>query len=141
MQTDLNYYETFIQIAPDCPVKSGIVPAAKAGKKTVPVLEYAFISSQPYGYTQEELLFAVHVERSTISASEVAARHGELWTEFFSKAHACLRASSLAKRYGWGIHFDKDGKVAAYPVESTEYQHFAADSNLQQLVAMRNKRA
>jgi len=30
--TPMNYFDTFIQIAPDCPVQVAVVPAAKGGK-------------------------------------------------------------------------------------------------------------
>ncbi len=141
MNSDHNYYETFIQVAPDCPVSAAVVPAQRGANKTVPVLEYELLTSNPYGYTQEEVLFTVYAERLGLSADELASRRGELWAEFFSKSRACLRASSLPKRYGWGVHFDSEGKIALYPMESDEYQRLAGDGALTQLLAMRSKRA
>ena len=47
----------------------------------------------------------------------------------------------MAKRYGWGIHFDKEGKIAAYPAGSTEYAKLATHPELDQVLAMRSKRA
>lgn len=63
----MNYYETFIQVAPDCPVQAAVIPRAKGQNKSVPVLEYELLSAQPYFYTQEEVLFAVHVQRAGIA--------------------------------------------------------------------------
>ncbi|MBX3053065.1 MAG: hypothetical protein KF753_16400 [Caldilineaceae bacterium] len=139
--SDMNYYETFIRVAPDCPVNAGSVPAPRGANKTVPVLEYELLSGNPYGYTQEELLFTVYAERLGLPADKLTAHRGELWAAFFSKSRACLRASSLPKRYGWGLHFDREGKIALYPVESAEYQRLADDESLTQLLAMRSKRA
>jgi hypothetical protein len=138
----MSYYETFIQVAPDCPVSSVVVPVAKGAVKSVPVLEHELLSEAPYKYTQEELLFEVHIRRSGISARELKARREEIWSELFAKPHACLRASALAKKYGWGFHFDKAGKVALVALGSADYQKFSAGKDgLKVLVAMRSKRA
>ncbi|MGI8567884.1 MAG: DUF6157 family protein [Methylocella sp.] len=69
-----------------------------------------FRDAQPYFYTQEELQFAAHLRHNGISASRLKPRRNELWAEFFSKPHACLRASSLPKNCGLGVHFDAEGK-------------------------------
>jgi hypothetical protein len=53
--------DTFIQVAEDCPVRTGVVPTARGEAKTVAVLQYELLSQHPYGYTHEDLLFAVHV--------------------------------------------------------------------------------
>ena len=52
-----------------------------------------------------------------------------------------MRASPLAKRYGWGIHADNDGRIAIYPLESERYRKLASDPKIKQLRAMRSKRA
>jgi len=31
-----------------------------------------------------------------------------------SKPHPCLRASMLPKRYGWGVHYDGNGRITLY---------------------------
>ncbi len=136
------YTNTFIQVAPDSPAISAIVPEVKGESKTVAVLEHELLSHHPYTFTNEELIFEVHVRRLGLSESDVKARHQELWDELFSKSHACMRASSLTKRYGWGVHYDERGKMALYPLGSEEYGRFARDTDgLKLLVAMRSKRA
>lgn len=138
----MSYHETFIQVAPDCPVTSAIVPVAKGAIKSVPVLEYELLSEAPYKYTQEELFFEVHVRRKAIPAREAEARREELWSELFGKPYACLRASALPKKYGWGFHFNKAGQVALVAMESDEYKTFAgARGGVKVLTAMRSKRA
>jgi hypothetical protein len=114
----MNYVETFIQVAPDCPAGAAKIPASKGSGKSVAVLEYELLSQAPYGYTQEELLFAVHVQRSGLSEAEVTANRESLWAAFFARPRACLRASALAKTYGWGFHFDRDGRIGLVAVES-----------------------
>ncbi|MHB1927763.1 MAG: DUF6157 family protein [Leptospirillum sp.] len=98
------------------------------------------LSSDPYVYTQEELLFLVHVRRQRIPHSVLESKYEELWDDFFSRPRACLRPSPLPIKYGWGIHFDSDGKIALVPMESEEYRCLEADKSLTQLVAMRNRR-
>lgn len=136
---NINYYETFIQVAPDCPIETAIKPEPRAGKKTLAVIEHELLS-QPYVYTQEEVLFETHARHKEIPASELKANRRQLWEEFFAKPRACLRSSALPKRYGWGIHFDAEGKAAIYPVESEEYRRLAQDKRVKQLLAMRSKR-
>jgi Family of unknown function (DUF6157) len=116
----MNYFETFIQVALDCPAKAAVVPATRGEKKSIAVLEFDLLSGKPYFYTQEELQFDVHLRHEGISVSEPNSRHNEHWAEFFSKPHACLRASSLPKKYGWGVHFGAEGKIGIYAVECKE---------------------
>lgn len=119
MDSDFNYYEAFIQVAPDSPVSTAVVPVRKGANKSVPLLEYEFLTANPYFYTQEDLIFAVYVQRLAIPPGELESRREALWAEFFSKSHACLRASSLPKRYGWGVHFDKEGKLRSTQWKAT----------------------
>nr|WP_281349931.1 DUF6157 family protein [Paenibacillus tengchongensis] len=60
----------------------------------------------------------------------------------FAKKHPCLRASMLPKRYGWGVHFNGEGRIALYAMESPEYDHYAAggEPGVKLLDAMRSKR-
>ena len=141
-QTDRNYYDTFITAAADCPVECGVVPPDKKGGKTKPGIEFELASKQPYRYTQEELQFEVHARHKGIPAEELAARGEELKAEFHRKPQPCLRASMLPKRYGWGIHFDAQGKLALIPMESAEYRRFVDGQagQVKLLPAMRNSR-
>jgi hypothetical protein len=134
---DMNYYNTFIQVAEDCPASVAIIPKGKGESKTIPVIQYEMISNHPYQYTQEEVLFEVFAERNQISEQERATAR----EKFFSKGQPCLRTSSLGKRYGWGIHHNAQGKVAIYAVESEEYAKLMNDKGITQVKAMRSKRA
>ncbi|MCB0076871.1 MAG: hypothetical protein KDD73_05555 [Anaerolineales bacterium] len=135
----MNYYNTFIRVAADCPAAVGTEPPERAGKPTMALIQYRLIDAQPYTLTQEELLWQSHVAHKGLSgeAASPAARD-----RFFSKPMACMRASALGKRYGWGLHFDDEGHVALHGVESAAYQRLATTDNegLSVVDAMRNQR-
>lgn len=136
----MNYVSTFIAVAADSKAQAGTVPPVREGKKTIAQLEYELIAAQPYQLTQEEVQFSVHVQRVGLSAREVKAKRSALWREFFSKPMACMRTSPLSKSYGWGLHFNVEGKVALVGVETQEYKRLVKDSTLKHTAAMRSKR-
>ncbi|KAB8184440.1 DUF6157 family protein [Microbispora catharanthi] len=151
MAEDLNYYSTLIAVADDCPVTAAEVPGARGGKPTVAVLQYELISGAPYGMTQEDVLFETWLRRQDLPEDLSAERRAELRKEFFSRSQACLRASPLPKRYGWGLLFDRDGRIALCPVESEEYRRLVVgafrgaqageDGGVRVLKAMRSRRS
>ena len=101
----MNYYDTLIEVAEDCPATEGLVPAARGGK-AIPK------RSRPK-------------ERETFSR----------------KGHPHLRVSPLAKRYGWGVHNDGDGKLALVAVDSPRYQRLMKDPRTTKVKAFRSSRA
>lgn len=131
-----NYFDTFIEVAEDTITDAGKIPTTMKDKPTVAELQFEMISSHPYRYTSDEVLFTVYAMRNGISKAE--------WNTarklFFSKGQACFRASPLTKNYGFGVHFDGDGKMALYAMESATYQKFIEDSKIQKVKAMRSKR-
>ncbi|MCM3733323.1 DUF6157 family protein [Fictibacillus nanhaiensis] len=139
---DMNYYETFITVAADCPLFHGEVPIARKSGTTKPLLEYELLSKQPYTFTQEDLLFEVHIRHKAIPSAELEENERRIRDAFFEKPQPCLRASMLPKKYGWGIHFNEHGKIALYGAETAEYKEFIrnSDGELKILPAMRNSR-
>lgn len=137
-----NYYDTFITIAADCPATEGTVPPDKKSGKTKAGIEFQLVSEHPYEYTQEELLYEVHIRHKDIPQEELAAKGTQIRDEFFQKPMACLRASMLPKKFGWGIHFNAEGKMALVPVESELYKQFVEgdQGDIKLLAAMRNSR-
>lgn len=135
-----NPVNQFIEIAPDSPTLHAIVPQPKNGKPSIATIEYELLSGKPYGYTLKELKFATHLKHKQIPPAEANARRQQLWDEFFAKPYACMRASPLTKQYGWGAHYDVNGKIALYAVESEEYRRFVSDKNIKKYFAMRSKR-
>jgi hypothetical protein len=142
MKMNWNYYDTFITVARDCPAERGTVPPDKKNGKSKPGIEFELVADHPYRYTQEELLYEVHIRHKEISPEELAARGTEMRDEFFQKPMPCLRASMLPKKYGWGIHFNAEGKMALVPVESPDYRRFVdGDSgDVKILAAMSNSK-
>ncbi|PPG36194.1 hypothetical protein C5E10_01345 [Pseudoclavibacter sp. RFBG4] len=132
-----NYASTFIQIADDCPVDEAEAPPESAKGPTIASLQHALIVAHPYEYTSDDVLFETYAVRNAVPAEERDAARAA----FFAKDQACLRASPLGKRWGWGIHSDEEGRVALVPLGSDEYEEKAGDESLTQLKAMRSKRA
>jgi hypothetical protein len=131
-----NYYNTFIEMAEDCPISSAEIPPVKGENLSVANLQFDMIMANPYKYTSDEVLFTIYAQRNGIVENLEAER-----AAFFAKGQACLRASPLSKRYAWGTHHDAEGKVALYPAESIEYQQFAESIALKHTKGMRSKRA
>jgi hypothetical protein len=129
-----NYTNAFIVISPDSVAASGIVPGKP---ETIAGMQYALLRDRPYELTSDELLFEVHCLRSGIPAAESA----EARAQFFSRSHACLRASPLVKQYGWGIHHDEASKIALYGVGTADYRRLSQSPDLTIVAGMRNKRA
>ena len=137
----MNYFNTFIAVAADCPVAVATVPTRPAGRrsrKPAHLIQYELLNGHPYRYTQEDVLWQTHVEHKALTAAEATA---QARARFFAKGQPCLRASALAKRYGWGFHFDPAGKVALAGLGSAGYERHQNDPELAQLLAMRNRRA
>lgn len=131
-----NYYNTFIAIADDCPASKGEIPAEKGGQKTAAGQQLEMIGKNPYRYTSDEVLFTLFAQRNDIARDELE----EARQKFFSKGQACLRASALGKRYGWGIHHNAEGKIALYGCNSSEYRDYLNQQELKVVKAMRSKK-
>ncbi|QIM19556.1 hypothetical protein G7066_15000 [Leucobacter coleopterorum] len=132
-----NYISTFIQVAEDCPELDAQEPPLGSKAPSIAELQYQLISEHPYELTSDDVLFEVHAIRKGIPAE----KKREEREAFFAKSQACLRASPLGKRYGWGVHSDAAGRVALVPLGSNEYRALAEDASVKQLRAMRSKRA
>lgn len=103
------------------------------------LLQYELLTEQPYRYNHKELTFEVYLRRAGIEHISPMEKQ-DIWDQLFTKGHPCLRASSLTKRYGFGAHYDADGKIGIYPMESSEYQQFVNDPAIKKIFAMKNKR-
>ena len=131
-----NYYNTFIGVATDCPVLKAEIPPYRGEKKTAAYLQLEIISKNPYRFTSDDVLFQVFAERNDLTEVE----YKEAREHFFSKGQPCLRASPLTKRYGWGIHYNNDGRIAIVGSETNEYQTFITDQSLTIIKAMRSSK-
>ena len=130
---------TFVLIAPDSSAEKAVVPDGKADKLPIHVIQYQLLTHNPYVYTHETLIYETHIRHKQINNPDKRA----IWDNLFQKGQACMRASALPKKYGWGVHYNEEGKIALYAVESAEYKAFANDKsgNLAIVYAMRTQRA
>lgn len=131
-----NYQNAFIEIADDCPLLNGQIPPENGDTRTVANRQFEMVKNNPYKYTSDDVLFAVFADRSDIPENERPAAR----SAFFSKGQPCFRTSPLTKRYGWGVHFNEEGKIALYGRESEEYEKFANDKSLMLVKAMKTSR-
>lgn len=130
-----NYYNTFIEVAEDTKATGGAIPPVK-DKRTVAEMQFQLIDKNPYVFTSDDVLFKVFAERSELRDDEYEAARAH----FFSKGQACFRASPLSKTYGFGIHADKDGRIALVGMETEEYQRFLSDNSVKKVKAMKSAR-
>ncbi|MDO7484823.1 DUF6157 family protein [Peribacillus frigoritolerans] len=132
----MSYKNTLITISEDSKVTSAKVPVIKNEKPTIAYIEHDLINNNPYKFTQEDVQFNTYLIKNQIEAENVA----ELREQFFSKSKACFRASPLVKNYGWGIHYNNQGKVAIYDVNSSMYNQLLNQDDITKLKGMRSKR-
>jgi hypothetical protein len=129
-----NYRNAFIEVSADSQATTGLVPS-KAG--SIAALQLHLLLGRPYELTSDDLLFEVHALRNDIQPSERAAARDT----FFVTPKACLRTSPLVKQFGWGIHHDHLGRIAAYAINSDKYREMCSNSDVELVAGMRNKRA
>ena len=130
-----NYFDTFIEVAEDTKADYGRIPPAKE-KKTIAEMQYELIAKNPYKFSSDDIFFQVFADRNDLTKAE----YEKAREQFFSKGQPCFRASPLTKTYGFGIHSDKNGKVALFGMESNEYQKFLADKNIKKVKAMKSSK-
>lgn len=122
----VDYVDTFIALADDSTAAEGTAPPSRKGDPSVAARTFAMIAEHPYRFTSGDVIFTVFADRRGIAEGERAAARNA----FYSQGQACLRASPLGKRYGWGIHADADGRIALVGVESAEYADFVSGRRL-----------
>lgn len=122
-----NYFDTLITVSPDCPVASSAAPV-KPG--TIAERQYARLAAAPHAMTSDALLLAVERDRKGAVSAEA----------FLARPRACLRASPLVKRHGFGLHHDSQGRVALVAMESPDYARLLADPAVVKRPGMRSAR-
>lgn len=132
----MSYKNTLITISEDSKVSSAKVPVIKNEKPTIAYIEHDLINNNPYKFTQEDVQFKTYLIKNQMEAENAA----ELQEQFFSKSKACFRASPLVKNYGWGIHYNNQGKIAIYDVNSEMYNQLLKQDDITKLKGMRSKR-
>jgi hypothetical protein len=133
------YKNTLVTVAADCPVKKSEIPVPRGNKIPQHLHQYTLLTNEPYALGHEELTFEVYLRKEGLE-NESEAEKQNIWAKLFEKEHPCLRASSLTKRYGFGAHYNSEGKIAIYPMESPEYKKLLDDKIITKLPAMNSKR-
>ena len=130
MSAATGYQGTLITVAGDCPADHGLVPTSG-----VAAFQYALLARHPHELTQAEVLF--RTAHRDITPDDLT--HAD-WDTFFAQPRACLRASPLPKKYGWGLHFDDQGRVALVDMAAAEYRRLKADPHTKVVPALRSAR-
>ena len=128
-----NYRETLILTAGDCPRRQGTVPARQG---SVAALQYQLLAKARYRLTSDDLLWRVALLRDGSLSDTPEDRE-----RYFASDRACLRASPLVKSYGWGIHHDREGRIALVGCESDDYRRLERDPAVTKLAGLRSRRA
>lgn len=76
-----NYFDTFIEVAVDCPVAAAEVPRPMADAPTIASLQHAMISASPYRHTQDDVLFEVYATRQGIADDDKPAAREPFFTK------------------------------------------------------------
>ncbi len=74
------------------------------------------LAAAPGQWTQEDVLLTSSPQVRGRDIDEAELRG--LRQENFSQPRACLRASPLPKSLGWELHYDADGRITLYAVDS-----------------------
>lgn len=134
----MSYQNTFIRVSEDTKASAGVKPPMKE-KPTIASLEYQIIMTHPYEKTEADVQFECEVIRKGMSFS-TSEEEIEAHETFFAKPHACFRSSPLVKTYGFGIHYDENGHIMIYGMETPAYQKLAQDEKLIIKKGMRSNR-
>ncbi len=134
-QYTTNYFDTFIEVAEDTKADCGTKPPTK-DKKSVAEMQYELIVANPYKYTSDDILFQIFAERNNLSKAE----YKQAREHFFSKGQPCFRTSPLTKNYDFGIHYNSEGRVALFGMETDEYRKFLSDAKTKKVKAMKSSK-
>ena len=126
--------EVLILIATKCSMKRGTKPVSNREQPTIAMHQYDVLTEMPYQLDYDELKKEVHENRRGKT---------DLKPDSYD-----MRRSELCKVWGWGIHQDKNGKLALVGCETKEYRRLVKDLQVQkekalnpsqaQIVAMQN---
>ena len=95
-------------VAEDSKVQIAIEPPQRRAKKMIARIAYEVYRDNPYRYTEEQFHHEVHVVRRKMQGLKIESYD--------------IKRSPLLKEYGWGIHRNKEGKLALIPMESEKYR-------------------
>ncbi len=115
-----------VLVAEDSPAAAPTPPPARRATPTAAEVQYALLAAEPFRWTENEVLFESWWRRQDRAATASAEEKEQARAAFLATPRPCLRASPLPQRYGWGLVFDEDDRVALCPVDSPQYRALAA---------------
>jgi len=101
------HHEELIEVAEDCPVDRAEAPP-DGNPKTIARIGYEILVDNPYMFTEREFYHELHVVRRNRSGLKIDGYN--------------IRRSPVVKVHGWGIHRDKNGRLALVAMESQRYK-------------------
>jgi len=132
----MTYINSFITASEDSGTFHSVVPQPHGERIPLHLIQYNLLVHHPYYYDHNSLIFEVYLIQKGKSADMAQDERKQLWDELFSKNHPCMRNSLLVTKYGFGVHYNHDGKMALYPIESNEYKQWAADPAIHKIKGM-----
>ena len=100
--------EVLIKVAEDTPVDHAIDPPDRDLNKSIARITFEVLIENPYRYSEMELFNEVHFVRRN---------RRDLKINSYS-----IKRSRLCQEFGWGIHRNKEGKLALIAMDSDKYQ-------------------
>jgi hypothetical protein len=128
--------DTFVTVSDDTKATHSKIPPERPDAPTLARLQYDLLTAAPYSYNLMDFLFEIHCRKQQLTEDE----RQEIREAFYSRGHPCMRASPLTKTYGFGAHYDSDGRIAIFPMESETYGTLARRADITVEKAMRNRR-
>lgn len=113
--------EVLIQISGDSPTEFSQKPKKEG---TVAYIAHEVLIDSPYRYTEKEFYEEVHFNRRG---------RKDLKIDTYS-----LKRLELVQKYGWGIHINKEQRIALVPCESDKYRSLLEDQWIKKTKAYRN---
>jgi hypothetical protein len=121
--------QKLIQVAEDCPVSQGTIPATKREVETIAMIQYDELTKYPYQYNEQEFHEQVNLVRRGKKSGEVNLGRYD------------IRRNALSKKYGWGIHINEEGKLALVGCETYKYKQLEQDILVDKVKSYRIKKA
>ena len=115
-------FPLLITTSENCPASSGIAPTTNRKEKTVTMHYHDLFMESPYCFTYEQAKKEVHENRRGKTDLKLNSYD--------------MRRSELCKIWGWGVHADRNGKLALVGCETDEYQRLLKDSSVRKIKAL-----